>query len=135
MITSMILGFFTNGLYQVLFLFLVGTLIPMKNSVLMISGGVGIKNTVDLNGGIKYALDNIIKMPLYHIVYYVSIIAMIILIAKATNKQAILGVILFHTLFIVSPTAGKNLFNNAQIGEYFRVFVSYGVIFQFFYLY
>jgi len=49
-------------------------------------------------------------------------------VSKATNKQAILGVILFHTLFIVSPTAGKNLFNNAQIGEYFRVFVAYGVI-------
>ena len=48
--------------------------------------------------------------------------------SKATNKQAIIGVILFHTLFIVAPQAGKNLFDNAQIGEYFRVFVSYGVI-------
>lgn len=271
MITSLILGHFANGIYQLVFLFLLGTLIPMKNPVLMISGGVGIKNTVDLNGGIKYALDNIIKMPLYHIIYYVLIVAMIGLavtliysiikknktksiiamsslilsillffgcqindvalvlsyikvpvftmliiaalcvfnvlifktklgqdfrtvgqnavvanaaginvdkirikaiiistvlagwgqliflqnigtlntygsheqvgmfaiasiliggatVSKATNKQAILGVILFHTLFIVSPTAGKNLFNNAQVGEYFRVFVSYGVI-------
>ncbi len=49
-------------------------------------------------------------------------------VQKATNKQAIIGVILFHTLFIVAPEAGKQLFNNAQIGEYFRVFVSYGVI-------
>jgi simple sugar transport system permease protein len=49
-------------------------------------------------------------------------------VQKATNKQAIIGVILFHTLFIVAPQAGNNLFNNAQIGEYFRVFVSYGVI-------
>lgn len=271
MITSMILGFFANGLYMLLFLFLVGTVIPMKNPVLMISGGVGIKNTVDLNGGIKYALDNIIKFPLYYVVYYLAIICLIAVVAfaiykfktmnkkrgfklvfyavisiivffgcqinsialvlyevkvpiftlivigllclfnilifktklgqdfrtvgqnavvanasginvdrtrikaiiistvlagwgqliflqnigtlntygsheqvgmfaiaailiggatvsKATNKQAILGVILFHMLFIVSPTAGKNLFNNAQIGEYFRVFVSYGVI-------
>ncbi|WP_426349262.1 ABC transporter permease subunit [Alloiococcus sp. CFN-8] len=47
---------------------------------------------------------------------------------KANNKQAIIGVILFHTLFIVAPQAGKELFNNAQIGEYFRVFVAYGVI-------
>ncbi|MDR7855565.1 ABC transporter permease subunit [Tissierella sp.] len=47
---------------------------------------------------------------------------------KATNKQAIIGVILFHTLFIVAPQAGKELFNNAQLGEYFRVFVAYGVI-------
>lgn len=49
-------------------------------------------------------------------------------VQKATNKQAILGVILFHTLFIVAPQAGKELLNNAQLGEYFRVFVAYGVI-------
>lgn len=49
-------------------------------------------------------------------------------VQKATNKQAILGIILFHTLFIVSPLAGKELFGDAVIGEYFRVFVSYGVI-------
>ncbi|MFR1709986.1 MAG: ABC transporter permease subunit [Clostridium sp.] len=270
MITSMILGYFANGLYQLLFLFLVGTIIPMNNPVLMISGGVGIKNTVDLTGGIKYALDNIFNKSLYYVVYNMALIALVIFIAliiyslvkkkknlkvlifkaiislivfvgcqvrsvavlldyvsvpivtmlviaalcifnilifktklgqdfrtvgqnsvvanasginvdktrikaivistvlaawgqiiflqnigtlntygsheqvgmfaiaailiggatvsKATNKQAILGVILFHTLFIVSPTAGKNLFNNAQIGEYFRVFVAYGVI-------
>lgn len=47
---------------------------------------------------------------------------------KATAKQAILGIILFHTLFILSPVAGKQLLGNAQIGEYFRVFIAYGVI-------
>jgi simple sugar transport system permease protein len=49
-------------------------------------------------------------------------------VQKANNKQAIIGVILFHTLFIVAPQAGRQLFNNAQLGEYFRVFVAYGVI-------
>ncbi len=49
-------------------------------------------------------------------------------VAKATNGQAILGVILFHTLFIVAPLAGRELFGNAMIGEYFRVFASFGVI-------
>ena len=49
-------------------------------------------------------------------------------VQKATNKQAILGIVLFHTLFIVSPLAGKELFGDPVIGEYFRVFVSYGVI-------
>lgn len=47
---------------------------------------------------------------------------------KATTKQAILGIVLFHTLFILAPLAGKALLGNAQIGEYFRVFVAYGVI-------
>lgn len=49
-------------------------------------------------------------------------------VSKATVGQAFLGVLLFHTLFIVSPKAGLNLFGDAQIGEYFRTFVAYGVI-------
>jgi len=50
-------------------------------------------------------------------------------VTKATIGQALLGVFLFHTLFIVSPAAGRQLFDgDAQIGEYFRVFVAYGVI-------
>lgn len=49
-------------------------------------------------------------------------------VQKATNRQAIIGVILFHTLFIAAPLAGKELFGDPVIGEYFRVFVSYGVI-------
>ncbi len=49
-------------------------------------------------------------------------------VQKATNKHALLGIVLFHTLFIVSPLAGKELFGDPVIGEYFRVFVSYGVI-------
>ncbi|MBQ2433232.1 MAG: ABC transporter permease, partial [Clostridia bacterium] len=49
-------------------------------------------------------------------------------IKKATNKQAILGCILFHLLFEVAPSAAKTIFGDAAIGEYFRVFISYGVI-------
>jgi simple sugar transport system permease protein len=56
-----------------------------------------------------------------------------ILIGGATVKNAsighgILGIILFHAVFIVSPTAGKELFGDAQLGEFFRAFVVYGVI-------
>lgn len=49
-------------------------------------------------------------------------------IKKANVGHAFLGIILFHTLFTVAPMAGANLFNDTQIGEYFRVFVSYGII-------
>lgn len=49
-------------------------------------------------------------------------------IAKATIGQVILGTLLFHTIFTVAPLAGKNIFGDAQIGEYFRTFVSYIVI-------
>lgn len=49
-------------------------------------------------------------------------------VEKATIGNVFLGVILFHTMFIVAPKAGQNLTASPQIGEYFRVFVSYGVI-------
>lgn len=209
MITSMILGFFANGVYQLIFLILAGSLIPIKNKALLLSSGVGLKNTVDLIN-IKYSLDKLIpigKYPiatllltllLYLLVSYflktklgqdmravgqdmhiaevsginvdktrvTAIIISTVLAAwgqiiflqnigtmntygsheqvglfavasllvggatvdKASWKEALIGTFLFHFLFIISPLAGQNLMNNAQIGEYFRVFVAYGVI-------
>ncbi len=49
-------------------------------------------------------------------------------IRQASVRNAILGVFLFHSLFIVSPQAGQNIFGNAALGEYFRSFVAYGTI-------
>jgi simple sugar transport system permease protein len=49
-------------------------------------------------------------------------------VTKANITNVFIGVILFHTMFVVSPRAGKELMGQAQLGEYFRVFVSYGVI-------
>ena len=49
-------------------------------------------------------------------------------VSRATNTQALLGTVLFHMLFILAPAAAKNLFGDAAIGEYFRVFICYGVI-------
>lgn len=48
---------------------------------------------------------------------------------KATVMNAFIGVILFfHTLFLISPIAGQNLFKNPALGEYFRSFIAYGTI-------
>ena len=270
MIGGLILGYFANGLYQLLFLFIFGNLIPLNTPGLVIKGSTGVANTIDLNsgagGGIKYALDGIwrtdfgtalyvlcgivavalivglllkkvekkkaiigvgaaavlcglyqipavaelfsmVKVPMITFIVVgilclfnvgvmktrlgqqfravgqnrtvanasgihvdkVRLIAIVIStilagwgqlifvqnmgsfqtygaheqvglyagaailvggasIRKATNGQAILGCILFHLLFIVAPPAAKNLFGDAAIGEYFRVFISYGVI-------
>ena len=49
-------------------------------------------------------------------------------VARATIPNAIGGVILFHTMFVVAPRAGQALMGSSQIGEYFRVFISYGII-------
>ena len=47
---------------------------------------------------------------------------------RATNTQAIVGCLLFHILFTVSQDAGRTLFGDPNIGEFFRVFIAYGVI-------
>lgn len=268
MIGGLILGYFANGLYQLLFLFIFGNLIPLKTPGLVIKGSTGVANTIDLSSpmGIKYALDDIWRTPFTQALYIFSAMAAVVIllmlvlkkverrrairmlsipaicclayqipavsqqfsmvnipiitfliigalclfnlsimrtrigqqfravgqsrvvanasgiyvdqvrviaivistvlaawgqlvfvqnmgafqtygaheqvglyagaailvggasIRRATNKQALLGCVLFHLLFIVAPAAGKNLFGDAAIGEYFRVFISYGVI-------
>ncbi len=49
-------------------------------------------------------------------------------VSKASVWNALLGTILFHTIFLTSPLAGNTLFGEAQIGEFFRVFIAYIVI-------
>ena len=49
-------------------------------------------------------------------------------IDRATNWQALLGTFLFHSLFITAQSAASRLFGDSVIGEYFRAFLSYGVI-------
>jgi len=49
-------------------------------------------------------------------------------VSRASVKHAIVGVLLFHSLFVLAPLAGTNLMGNALIGEYFRVFAANAVI-------
>jgi len=49
-------------------------------------------------------------------------------IKEAKIRHAFLGIILFHSLYIVTPQAGQNIFSNAVLGEYFRSFIAYGSI-------
>ena len=49
-------------------------------------------------------------------------------VQKASNKHAVVGVILFHTLFVVAPLAATQLVGDSAISEYIRMFISYGVI-------
>ncbi len=226
MVTSMIMGYFANGIYQLVFLVLLGTIIPMKDPVLMLGSGIGLRNTIDLIG-ISYSLDRAMdwlwnglvftsigatrlgpwRFPLctllvigvlcvltafitrtklgqemravgqdMHIAQVAGInvdrtriIAIMmstvlaawgqliflqnlgtfntyssheqvgmfsvaaILVGGATTRRAtiwnaIVGTLLFHTLFVVSPLAGQRLFGVSQVGEYFRSFLAYGVI-------
>ena len=49
-------------------------------------------------------------------------------VEKASIGNVFLGVILFHTMFIVAPSAGTKITGDSMIGEYFRVFISYAII-------
>ena len=49
-------------------------------------------------------------------------------IDRATNLQALVGTFLFHSLFITAQSAASTLFGDSAVGEYFRAFLSYGVI-------
>ena len=211
MITSMILGFFANGLYQFVFILLIGTVIPLRNKKILMTTGKGLRNVMDLIS-IRKSLDNFVfggmtQYPIMTFVFIIllftglyfllktklgqnmravgqnmhiasisgidvdktRIIAMLIstvlaawgqivylqnignfstysnheqvglfavaslliggaTVDKASWKEALMGTFLFHLLFIVSPQAGQNLMGDAQIGEYFRAFIAYGII-------
>lgn len=70
MITGMILGFFAVGVYDLIFIFMVGTIIPMSNPEIMLSSQnaagetvyVGLRNTIDFHEATKYAVDNAWKV-------------------------------------------------------------------------
>lgn len=49
-------------------------------------------------------------------------------VVKASIPNALFGTALFHLMFIVMPMAGKNITGSAMMGEYFRMFISYGVV-------
>ncbi|MCE5201078.1 MAG: ABC transporter permease [Synergistaceae bacterium] len=213
MVTSYILGFFVNGVYQLIVLYTMGRMIPVHNPQLVLSRGYGIRNAINLTG-LRHVLDNLIPLKIatidvpvatfifigifcIFIVWFrrtklgqdmralgqdmkvaeeagipverTRIIAIIIStvlacfgqiiflqnigtmntynshdqagmfaiaalliggasVSRATITNVFVGVTLFHLMFVVSPMAGKELIGQAQLGEYFRVFVSYGII-------
>ena len=48
--------------------------------------------------------------------------------ARASVKNAMVGLVLFHAMFSVSPAVGMFLFNDGNAGEYMRTFMVFGVI-------
>ena len=63
MIASLIVGYFGNGVYQFIVLFVIGAVIPVAFSHPMILyDGVGIRMSVDM-GSVTYSLDNLLQLP------------------------------------------------------------------------
>ena len=94
MIASLIVGFFANGIYQFLFLFVVGMVIPVPADHPMIKpDGVGIRMTVDLvpvkQGGLKYALDSIYRIPFVYALLVVALGLLAVLVIRYwLNKRS-----------------------------------------------
>ena len=213
MVTSYILGFFMNGVYQLVVLYSFGVVVPIMSAKLLLSRGYGIRNVTNLDG-MRLSLDNLIPLNIggitipvatflviglfcLFIVWFrktklgqdmraigqdkavanaagipvmrtrtIAIVISTVLacygqiiflqnvgtmntynsheqtgvfaiaallvggasVSRASIANVFTGIVLFHLMFVVSPMAGKYLVGDAQIGEYFRVFISYGII-------
>ena len=213
MVTSYIISFFMNGLYQLVVLYMMGSIIPIIHSSIKLPRGYGVRNTVSLLHMRQY-LDNLlaihiggVKIPVLTLIIIALLCLFIIWFRKtklgqdmravgqdmdvagdagikvertriiaiimstvfaglgmviylqnmgnistysshtqigmfciaallvggasvdrASIGNVFLGVILFHLMFIVAPKAGATITGDSMIGEYFRVFISYGVI-------
>lgn len=93
MIASLIVGYFANGVYQFLFLFVVGVIIKVpKDNPLIKPDGIGIRSTVDLGmadkGGLKYALDNIEKIPFVYALLILAAVILLLQVFRFVNKKA-----------------------------------------------
>lgn len=92
MIASLIVGFFANGIYQFIFLFVVGAVITVSATHPMINpNGIGIRMTVDLaplkDGGLKYALDSILKIPFMWAVLILSVFILGLILFKIFRNK------------------------------------------------
>ena len=93
-----------------------------------------VMSTVFAGFGMIIYLQNVGNFPTYTAhtqIGMFSIAALLVggaSVEKASIKNVFLGVILFHTMFIVAPRTGTVITGDSMIGEYFRVFVSYAVI-------
>ena len=63
MITSYIMSFFINGVYQLVVLYLMGSVIPIAHSTIKLPRGYGIRNTVSLLA-MRQHLDNLIPLTI-----------------------------------------------------------------------
>ena len=93
-----------------------------------------IMSTVFAGFGMVIYLQNMGNLPTYTAQSQIGMFCIAALLVggasvdRASIGNAFLGVTLFHLMFIAAPAAGTAIIGDSMIGEYFRVFASYGVI-------
>ncbi len=61
MVTGYILGFFMDGVYQLVVLYMMGYIIPIRSPAITLSRGYGIRNTLGLDS-VRQSLDNLLAV-------------------------------------------------------------------------
>lgn len=79
MVTSYIIGFFFNGVYQFVVLYLFGSLIPLHSKAIVLSRGYGVRNTLNLDP-VRQSLDNLLMLTIGNIKIPLSSYLVIILL-------------------------------------------------------
>lgn len=123
-IGSMILGYFATGLYQLLFLFIFGKIIPMNDNVSIV-GSTGIKNTLNLTGetDLYMAIDGLVRVKLLTAVFVIcgvaAVFALVQLLRKKLDKKnavIILAASVVISVFFLLPGV-KKLFDGSLTGS------------------
>ena len=120
-IGSLILGYFANGAYQLLFLFIFGSIIPLSDKVTIV-GASGVQNTLNLTGsvGLYTAVDGIAHIPLVLAVYITAaVLALVSLVQflrkKASAKRLAVTLILSAVLAVLVSIPGiASIFNGSR---------------------
>ncbi|MBN2875023.1 MAG: ABC transporter permease [Spirochaetales bacterium] len=79
MVTGFILGFFMDGIYQFVVLYLMGSVIPMRSAAITLSRGFGIRNTLNLDS-VRQSLDNLLMFKAFGINLPIATYLIIILL-------------------------------------------------------
>lgn len=87
MITGIILGYFSIGLFDLTFLILLGRVIPFQDAELMLSNGVGLKNTIAFHDDVKNYLDHIWRITLDWSLIYAALTAVAVLAVLVLRKK------------------------------------------------
>jgi simple sugar transport system permease protein len=77
MVTSMILGFFINGIYQLTILYGMGSLIPITSNKILLPRGYGVRNALELIS-VRKVLDNMWSINIGNISIPLGVFSIII---------------------------------------------------------